>query len=150
MSFLRREGELREDRYRVLVVEPDPLIRRMLSTVLTGEGFAVSASPGGPEALAELGAGSTDITVQSLVKPAAGWSVFRAGSTPFEIAPESPVLIVSANLDRDEWRLTGPPNGLPRLAELDDLLAAIRELTGQASEDPRTKAPARRRSGIVR
>ena len=143
---------MREDRYRVLVVEPDPLIRRMLSTVLTGEGFAVRATPGGTETLAELGASSTDVTVQSLVKPAAGWSIFRAGSTPFEIAPESPVLIVSANFDREAWRLTGPPNGLPRLAELDDLLAAIRNLTGQANEEParKTEAQARRRPGIAR
>jgi CheY-like chemotaxis protein len=117
-----------EGRPRVLVIEQDEATRTVLNTVLADAGYEVQVFAAAGAALTALAAWRPDLVVQNLVRPAAGWSIFRAGQRPLEVAPDTPVLIVSANLDRRAGRLTAPPSRLPRLPDLDELLEALRQL----------------------
>jgi CheY-like chemotaxis protein len=125
-----------EDRYRVLVIEQDEATRTVLATVLADAGYEVQSYRAAGAALEALTGWRPDLVVQSLVRPAAGWSIFRAGQRPLEVAPDTPVLIVSANLDRHAGRLTAPPSRLPKLPDLDGLLEALRKLMQPQQSEP--------------
>ena len=95
---------------------------------LADAGYEVRSYRAAGAALEALTGWRPDLVVQSLVRPASGWSIFRAGQRPLEVAPHTQVLIVSANLDRHAGRLTAPPSRLPKLPDLDGLLEALRKL----------------------
>ena len=125
-----------DERYRVLVIEQDEATRTILATVLADAGYEVRTYRAAGAVLEALAAWQPDLVVQSLVRPASGWSIFRAGQRLLEVAPDTPVLIVSANLDRHAGRLTAPPSRLPKLPDLDGLLEALRKLMRPHPDDP--------------
>ena len=85
------------DRVVVLVVEDDPLVRDLISTVLTDEGYDIMAAENGEQALATIGAISPDLLTLDLDLPGIAGDLILAELRRRDETRELPVVIVSAN-----------------------------------------------------
>ena len=82
---------------RVLVVDDDSSIRKLLVAVLRREGYRVVEARDGREALTEMSTGSTDLVIMDLVMPeVSGWQVLRERAADPELR-RIPVIVVSAS-----------------------------------------------------
>ena len=63
---------------RILVVDTEPAVRRLLADLLSGEGYVVSEASDGAKALATLRDSVPDIVITDLMMPVmSGWSFAR-------------------------------------------------------------------------
>lgn len=85
--------------FRVLVVDDDANIRRMIIAALRRDGYGFLEAPNGREALDLMRAERPDIVVLDLMMPVlSGWDVLRERLGDSELM-RIPVIIVSANRD---------------------------------------------------
>ncbi|MEA2568642.1 MAG: hypothetical protein QOI24_643 [Acidobacteriota bacterium] len=85
--------------YRVLVVDDDPSIRRMIVAALRRDGYDFLEAPNGREALDLMRAEQPDVVVLDLMMPiVSGWEVLEERAAEPELR-KIPVIIVSANRD---------------------------------------------------
>lgn len=82
---------------RVLVVDDDPSIRRMIMAALRREGYTFAEAANGREALDTMRRDRPDIVILDLMMPmVSGWDVLRERSGDPHLL-EIPVIVVSAN-----------------------------------------------------
>ena len=98
-----------EDGPRILVVDDDPAIRKLLSFIFEDEGYNVTAANDGSEALVVLEARPPDAMVLDLMMPNVdGHEVLRQRGDR-DLAPDTRVLVLTAKSDpRDQvwcWEL---------------------------------------------
>jgi signal transduction histidine kinase/ActR/RegA family two-component response regulator len=123
----------RADR-RVLVVEDDSSVRRVICEGLRAAGFRVTEASGGPEALAGLKAHRFDVVLTDLgMMPMNGWEVARAVRSRDPAAAIYLVTGFGADIDQETARRAGvdllvrKPCELRRLVRLADEGAALAE-----------------------
>ena len=111
---------------RVLVVDDDPTILRLLARLLTGAGFDVRTAADGLAALAEVAAWPPDVVLTDVAMP--GLDGIRLARRLQEQGAATPIVLMSA----DEEAGRAAPD-LPFLPKPFDL-ARLRELIGQLVE----------------
>lgn len=86
---------------RVLVVDDDPAIRRLITATLRREGYEFIEAANGREALDRMHDDHPDCVVLDLMMPVlSGWDVLRQRLNDPELT-KIPVIIVSANREPD-------------------------------------------------
>lgn len=113
---------------RVLVVDDDANIRRMVIAALRREGYSFLEAPNGREALDLMRSDHPDVVVLDLMMPIlSGWDVLRERVEDDELR-RIPVIIVSAN--RDPEVATAMAQGicafLPKPFDIGALSALVR------------------------
>ena len=82
---------------RVLVVDDDPSIRRMIMAALRRDGYTFSEAANGKEALEVMRLERPDIVILDLMMPmVSGWDVLRERAENSDLL-SIPVIVVSAN-----------------------------------------------------
>jgi CheY-like chemotaxis protein len=82
---------------RVLVVDDDPSIRRMIMAALRRDGYTCSEAADGKEALEAMRHDRPDVVILDLMMPmVSGWDVLRERSDDADLL-SIPVIVVSAN-----------------------------------------------------
>jgi CheY-like chemotaxis protein len=85
---------------RVLVVDDDSSIRRLLIALLRHQGYQTLEARNGVEALAEMRTGHPDLVVMDLVMPEmSGWGVLRERAGDASLL-RIPIIVVSASNTR--------------------------------------------------
>lgn len=130
------DGEVNDRTVRVLVVDDDPSIRRMIVAALRRDGYSFLEAPNGKEALDLMRAERPDVVVLDLMMPiVSGWEVLRQRVEDEELK-RIPVIIVSAN--RDPEVATAVDQGicafLPKPFDIGALSALVRSCITTASE----------------
>jgi two-component system response regulator MprA len=127
----------RGDSERVLVVDDDPPLRRMLARTLTAEGFDVTVAADGGAALVEVQRAAPDVIVLDVAMPAIdGMSVcrrLRAKGLP------TPILMLTARdgvADRVAGLQAGADDYLVKPFAVPELIARLHALTrrGRSAE----------------
>jgi two-component system response regulator MprA len=127
--------ELRE---RVLVVDDDPPLRRMLHRSLSAEGFEVTVAPDGAGALLAVERAAPDVIVLDVAMPAIdGLSVCRRLR---DRGVSTPILMLTARdavADRVAGLRAGADDYLVKPFAIQELIARLHALTrrGKPSED---------------
>ncbi len=113
----------------VLVVDDDPDIRNLLTTILQNEGWAVATAKNGEEALAQIAADRPRLVLLDLSMPiVSGWEVL---ATLQENRVAVPVIVMTAGIRaRDEAEMLHAAGALPKPFELDDLLDVVARCIG--------------------
>jgi CheY-like chemotaxis protein len=120
-------------RNRVLIVEDDPSVRRMLVVSLGREGYRTAEASNGREALDVLRTGQVDLVVLDLMMPAVtGHQVLAERAAEPELR-KIPVIIITANRGDDVATVL---NGgiyalLPKPFNLEALHALMKSCLGQ-------------------
>jgi len=111
---------------RVLVVDDDPALRRMVSLVLSSEGFDVSVADDGIRGLEELEAGDFQAVVLDLQMPRMdGRAMFEEMRARGD---HTPVLLLSAYGAERESKELGADAGLAKPFDVDVLVDTVRSL----------------------
>src|SRR5262245_29672208 len=79
---------------RVLIVDDDDSMRRVLSRVLRRRGLAIAEAAGGPEAIDLLDSGTVDVVISDLVMP--DMSGIQLLQLVKDRQPDTPVLLLTA------------------------------------------------------
>ena len=88
-------------RARVLVVDDDPSIRRMIVAALRRNPYDLIEAPNGKEALDLMRSAHPDVVVLDLMMPIlSGWDVLRERQSDPSLRP-IPVILISANRDAE-------------------------------------------------
>ena len=111
-------------RGRVLVVDDDPAIRRVVSEILALEGYAVQAAANGAEALALLTPELPTLVLLDMRMPVLdGWGFIAALRAQ---ALDVPVCVMTAAQDAEAWaKEVAIPTYLAKPFELSHLLAVV-------------------------
>jgi CheY-like chemotaxis protein len=117
-----------ERAFRLLVVDDDPNIRRMIVAALRREGYEFMEAPNGREALDLMRQRQPDVVVLDLMMPVlSGWDVLQERERDPELR-QIPVIVVSAN--RDPALVTAVDKGicafLPKPFDIGALSALVR------------------------
>ena len=123
----------RSERPRVLVVDDEPHIRRMLSMVLGAEGFTVKTASDGASGLRALEGGRVDLVVLDLVMPDANGLEILARIRTDQRLKSIPVIILTAkgqDTDREAALAGGADDFMTKPFSPKKLIARIRELVG--------------------
>lgn len=120
---------------RILVVDDEPHIRRVLSVVLEKQGYEVMMASDGLQGLDELGTEAVDLVILDLMMPGAnGLEILSKIRTDPQRA-DTPVIILTAkgqDTDRDAALAGGANDFLTKPFSPKKLLARIDEILGQA------------------
>jgi CheY-like chemotaxis protein len=120
--------------HRILVVEDDPDVRRALTELLASEGYEVTATADGGEALETLRGGLRPAVI---LLDCDGWDFRRAQLEDPTFASVPVVLVTAAGFSPDSMRSQlGPIELCPKPiqpAELLETLARLAQLKGTAS-----------------
>ena len=112
---------------RVLVVDDDRAIRRMVTTVLTREGYDVDEAGGGEEALKEIAWDGYHVIILDLTMPVvSGYDVLRA---IFQARPNSRCVVIMSAAGQREIDNIDPSMIRTKLRKpfnLDELVTAVR------------------------
>ena len=119
---------------RILVVDDEPHIRRILTALLGMEGFEVSLARDGEEGLVKWASGAFDLVILDLVMPGAnGFEVLsKIRSDPDR--GSTPVIILTAkgqDTDRDAAVAGGADDFLTKPFSPKKLVARIHEILGE-------------------
>lgn len=116
---------------RILVVDDEPHIRRVLSTVLGSHGYEVRIASDGIEGLDELGAEPVDLVILDLMMPGAdGLEILSRIRSDPERA-QTPVIILTAkgqDTDREAALAGGANDFLTKPFSPKKLIARIEEI----------------------
>ena len=115
---------------KILLVDDDPAIRRMLARILADEGYNVSPAANGPEALELASRAGVDLILLDLNMPGLdGWETYEKLNSK---KPPPPVIVITA---RPNQHFTAQAAGIGALLEkpldLQKLLTAIRDLVDE-------------------
>ena len=114
---------------RVLVVEDDPLTRKMLATFLTEEGFMVATAHDGAHALRVAAASAPDVIVLDIGLPVLDGSGFALRWRQRPGAQHVPIIAISALAYGDELaREIGVVSFHPKPFDLDLLVTDVRRV----------------------
>jgi CheY-like chemotaxis protein len=87
------------ERPRVLVIDDEPLLRRLLSHLLTRAGFQVTEAVGGADGIRQLREAPVDLVLTDLRMPdCSGWEVARAAR---QFSPSLPVVLVTGSSEAE-------------------------------------------------
>ena len=133
---------------RVLVVDDEPGLRRLLTDLFSQEGYGVSAASDGAQALERLSEFQPDVVILDLTMPVMGGFTFAEKCHRMDGYSDLPIVAVSAVHDMDgvEQRLAnvGVHRCLAKPFEVAELLAVVEELTQRrqpTSAVPRVSRP---------
>jgi DNA-binding response OmpR family regulator len=111
---------------RILVVEDDPLLARLVTLVLTTEGHTVDAACNGLDALSALENQSFDAIILDLMMPEMdGRTFFHEARTK---GYRTPVIVFSAFEPREAARELGAEGFVPKPFDPADLLAVVNKV----------------------
>ncbi len=120
---------------RILVVDDEPHIRRVLSAVLGDRGFDITMANDGVEGLEELSSNTFDLVILDLMMPGASGleilSRIRSGTD----RADTPVIILTAkgqDTDRDAAMAGGADDFLTKPFSPKKLIARIEEILGDS------------------
>ena len=118
---------------RILVVDDEPHIRRVLSSILGGQGFHVITASDGLEGLEAVKAGRADLVILDLMMPGAnGLEILsKIRTTPGH--RDTPVIILTAkgqDTDREAAIAGGADDFLTKPFSPKKLIARIHEILG--------------------
>lgn len=116
---------------RILVVDDEPHIRRVLSTVLGDRGFDIRMAGDGLEGLAELDARDYDLVILDLMMPGASGLEILSHIRADPARCETPVIILTAkgqDTDRDAALAGGANDFLTKPFSPKKLIARIEEI----------------------
>lgn len=121
---------------KILVVDDDASIRKLIVVYLTREGYAVAEASNGQAALEEMRKGDVDLVLLDLMMPLiSGWEVLRQRAQERRLL-EIPVIVVSAN--RGTELASVPDRGicgvLPKPFDLATLSSLVRGCLESATE----------------
>jgi len=119
---------------RILVVDDEPHIRRVLSAVLEGRGYQVTMASDGTEGLHELGVLGADLVILDLMMPGASGLEILSKIRSDPRRPDLPVIILTAkgqDTDRDAALAGGANDFLTKPFSPKKLLARIEEILGE-------------------
>jgi DNA-binding response OmpR family regulator len=118
---------------RILVVDDEPHIRRVLSAILGSRGYEVMMASDGTQGLDEFGAQQVDLVILDLMMPgASGLEILSKIRTDPRRA-DTPVIILTAkgqDTDRDAALAGGADDFLTKPFSPKKLLARIEEILG--------------------
>ena len=121
----------REGDARVLVVEDDPDLSRLMATHLASEGYDVARAPEAAAALELVGAGCVDVVVLDLMLPRISGDGLLVRLREREGTRDLPVIVVSAKdavWTRVDLLRLGADDYLTKPFDLDELTARIEAL----------------------
>ena len=133
----------REGDARVLVVEDDPDLSRLMATHLASEGYDVARAPEAAAALELVGAGCVDVVVLDLMLPRISGDGLLVRLREREGTRDLPVIVVSAKDEvwtRVDLLRLGADDYLTKPFDLDELTARIEALlrrSRSADDGPR-------------
>jgi len=118
---------------RILVVDDEPHIRRVLSSILASQGFDVITASDGMEGLELMGENDVDLVILDLMVPGAnGLEILsKIRSNPDQA--DTPVIILTAkgqDTDRDAALAGGASDFLTKPFSPKKLIARIQEILG--------------------
>ncbi|HEY7779101.1 MAG TPA: response regulator [Ktedonobacterales bacterium] len=113
----------------VLIVDDDPMIRRLLVEALSLEGYPVETASDGGEALTALKKAERHrVVLLDLLMPGVdGWGVMRDLEATPEVRARHRVILMSAlsNMEQDKTRALSVDGRLNKPFTIDQLLSAI-------------------------
>jgi DNA-binding response OmpR family regulator len=118
---------------RILVVDDEPHIRRVLSTILGGQGFDVLMASDGEEGLETLAANEVDLVILDLMMPGANGLEILAKIRTSPSQSDTPVIILTAkgqDTDREAAFAGGANDFLTKPFSPKKLIARIHEILG--------------------
>ena len=118
---------------RILIVDDEPHIRRVLSSILGSQGFDVITASDGAEGLEAVEAGGVDVVILDLMMPGAnGLEILsKIRTTPGQA--DTPVIILTAkgqDADREAALAGGADDFLTKPFSPKKLIARIHEILG--------------------
>jgi len=119
---------------RVLVVDDEPHIRRVLEAILRKEGFDVLVAIDGSQGLEELDAEHVDLVILDLMMPGANGLEILSKIRSRPERPDTPVIILTAkgqDTDRDAAFAGGANDFLTKPFSPKKLIARIQEILGE-------------------
>lgn len=124
---------LREVKKKILLVDDNPAIRKMLGILLIGEGYTVVLAINGGEAIEVVRATDIDLVLLDLNMPGMdGWETFE------KLASENPMLPIIVITARSNRNFTALAAGIGALLEkpldLPKLFLTIRDLLDEPDE----------------
>jgi len=120
---------------RILVVDDEPHIRRVLSAVLGSRGYDVMMANDGLQGLEELGEHDVDLVILDLMMPGASGLEILAKIRTDPKRAHTPVIILTAkgqDTDREAALAGGADDFLTKPFSPKKLLARIEEILGRA------------------
>jgi CheY-like chemotaxis protein len=121
---------------RILVADDDNAIRRMLSTLLTREGFSVDSAADGDEAIEKLAVARYDAIILDLMMPkVSGFDVLDHLERAEPRAAENFVIVLTAASHKDLSRLDGKDvfRVMRKPFDVPDLIGSVRECIAASS-----------------
>lgn len=118
---------------RILVVDDEPHIRRVLSAVLGDRGFDITMGNDGTEGLEMFEAGQYDLVILDLMMPGASGLEILSRIRSDATKSETPVIILTAkgqDTDRDAAMAGGADDFLTKPFSPKKLIARIEEILG--------------------
>ena len=118
---------------RILVVDDEPHIRRVLDAILGKEGFDVVLADDGAEGLSALAAGGIDLVILDLLMPGAHGLEVLAKIRSDPDRGKTPVIILTAkgqDTDREAAFAGGADDFVTKPFSPKKLVARIREILG--------------------
>jgi CheY-like chemotaxis protein len=112
-------------RARILVVDDEPGIRHLLIEILGDEGYETREADDGLSALEVLRSWTPDVILLDLSMPRMNGAQFLDARESLGLAPDVPVIVVSASRHIDE-RVTAQHTVLAKPFEVEGLLAMLR------------------------
>ena len=117
---------------RVLVVDDEPGIRNLVVDILGDEGYETRSAEDGVCAIEVLRTWTPDVILLDLSMPRMdGWEFLEARRA-LGLAPDAPVIVVSASRHIDE-RVTARHTVLPKPFEVERFLATLRDCLGSSA-----------------
>jgi len=133
LTVVQQESQAEGKTVRVLVVDDDPAIRRLVIATLKRDGYTFDEAGNGREALQHMRAHHPDCVVLDLMMPiSSGWDVLQERGHDPELT-KIPVIVVSAN--REPELLKALDKGicafLPKPFDITALSALVRACVNQ-------------------
>ena len=111
---------------RILVVEDDPAIQRLLGELLRGEGYEVRLASDGFGALDALGEGLPDLILLDVMMPGMDGPTFRRKQFELGRGVDVPVVLLTARRDAEQTaRDLDAAAIVLKPFEIDDLLESV-------------------------
>jgi CheY-like chemotaxis protein len=117
---------------RILVVEDDADLRRLLENAFVGAGFDVVVAAHGAEALRLLRNGGVSAVVLDLVLPwVSGLEVLATMRSDEQLAPVPVVVVTATGMQTEDLRAFGPLTVVPKPFHAAAVIEAIGRLLGR-------------------